>query len=113
MPATDAFCPVHASIQLLQEKWSLYIIRALLAGPMGFNELGRAVGANPTTLSQRLDRLEEAGVLRRTIHSTMPPKTSYALTAAGIALQDVLDAIERWGRAHLRVPNPAPASPAH
>src|SRR5512147_246111 len=102
------FCPVYASINILQEKWTLHIIRALLAGPLGFNELGRAVGANPTTLTQRLDRLEREGIVSRTVQSTMPPKTSYQLTAAGVALQDVVDAIERWARAHLKAPAAEP-----
>ena len=96
------FCPVYASIELLQEKWNLHIIRALLEGPMGFNDLGRASGANPSTLAQRLERLEAAGVVERTVHSVMPPRTSYALTAAGRGLQDVIDAIDRWGKQHLR-----------
>ena len=60
------------------------------------------VGANPSTLVQRLERLEELGVLERTVHSVMPPRTSYALTCAGRGLQDVIDAIERWGRGHLQ-----------
>ena len=103
MPRDDhEFCPVYASIDLLQEKWTLHVIRALLEGPKGFNELGRVVGANPTTLVQRLERLEELGVLERTVHSVMPPRTSYALTCAGRGLQDVIDAIERWGRGHLQ-----------
>jgi DNA-binding HxlR family transcriptional regulator len=98
------FCPVYASIELLQEKWTLHIIRALLAGPQGFNELGRAVGANPTTLTQRLERLERLGVVERTVHSMMPPRTSYALTVSGRGLQDVIGAIDRWGRTHLKDP---------
>ncbi|HEX5387339.1 MAG TPA: helix-turn-helix domain-containing protein [Gemmatimonadales bacterium] len=104
MPDQETFCPVYASIELLQEKWTLHIIRALLTGPQGFNELGRAVGANPTTLAQRLDRLEAVGVVKRTVQSTMPPRTSYQLTRAGVALQDVIDAVDRWGRRHLAQP---------
>jgi DNA-binding HxlR family transcriptional regulator len=98
------FCPVYASIDLLQEKWVLHIIRSLLEGPLGFNELGRVVGANPTTLAQRLERLESLGIVQRTVHSVMPPRTSYALTSSGVALQDVIDAITRWGRDHLLEP---------
>lgn|SRR5512132_3789821 len=105
MNADDTpFCPVYASIELLQEKWSLHIIRSLLTGPMGFNELGRALGANPSTLAQRLERLEQAGVVERTVHSVMPPRTSYSLSCAGRDLQEVIEAIERWGRAHLEPP---------
>ena len=100
------YCPVRSAIQLLQEKWTLHIVRALLDGPMGFNELGRAVGGcNPATLKARLDRLEEQGLLTRTVHSYMPPRTSYELAPAGIDLQRVILAIDGWGREHL----PAPA----
>jgi DNA-binding HxlR family transcriptional regulator len=102
MKPDHEFCPVYASIDLLQEKWNLHIIRALLSGPMGFNDLGRAVRANPSTLAQRLERLEQAGVIERTVHSVMPPRTSYALTCAGSALQDVIEAIDRWGNQYLK-----------
>jgi len=96
------FCPVHEAIQLLQEKWTLHIVRALLDRPLGFNELGRATGGcNPATLAQRLDRLEELELVTRTVESVMPPRTSYALTPAGVELQEVIDAIDRWGRRHV------------
>ena len=96
------FCPVYASIELLQEKWNLHIIWALLGGPMGFNDLGRACGANPSTLAQRLERLEGAGVVERAVHSVMPPRTSYSLTCAGRGLQEVIDAIDHWGKEYLQ-----------
>ena len=96
------FCPVHEAIQLLQEKWTLHIIRALLDKPLGFNELGRAAGGcNPATLAQRLDRLEELGLVTRTVESVMPPRTSYRLTEAGVELESVIKAIDCWGRRHI------------
>lgn len=110
-PQDREFCPVYESIDLLQEKWNLHIIRALLAGPMGFNDLGRALGANPSTLAQRLERLEASGVVERTVHSVMPPRTSYALTDAGRALQDVIDAIDRWGNRHMKAAMDANCAP--
>ena len=95
-------CPVHASMQLLQEKWTLHIVRALLAGgACGFNQLRREVGCNPATLTQRLAGLEQQGIVSRTVQSVVPPRTSYALTPAGAALRQVIDAIAGWGRAHL------------
>ncbi|MBI3981922.1 MAG: helix-turn-helix transcriptional regulator [Gemmatimonadetes bacterium] len=97
-----SFCPVTASIEILQEKWSLHIIRRLLdGGEQGFNELRRSVGANPATLTERLEHLEELGIVRRTVHSLMPPRTSYALTPAGVALSGVINAISDWGREYL------------
>ena len=78
-------CPVHEAIQVLQEKWTMHIVRALLDGPMGFNELGRTVGGcNPATLKLRLDHLEELGLVTRTVHSYMPPRTSYELATSGV-----------------------------
>lgn len=80
----------------------MHIVRALLEGPLGFNELGRTVGGcNPATLKVRLDHLEDLGLLRRTVHSQMPPRTSYELAPAGVDLQRVIDAIDAWAREHL------------
>ncbi len=105
------FCPVYESINLLQEKWTLHIVRSLLQGPHGFNELSRAVGGvNPNTLTQRLERLEALGVVKKTIESTMPPRTRYELTPAGVELQGVIDAIDRWGRKHLSLELSQPKS---
>jgi len=102
METEGEYCAVHEAIQVLQEKWTMHIVRALLAGPLGFNELGRTVGGcNPATLKVRLEHLEELGVLRRTVRSYMPPRTSYELTPAGVCLQKVIDAIDAWGREHL------------
>ena len=112
MEAAGAYCPVHEAISLLQEKWTMHIVRALLDGPMGFNELGRTVGGcNPATLKARLDHLEELGLVRRTVHSYMPPRTSYELDAAGIDLQRVIDAIDSWARSHLPIEHVAGAEP--
>src|SRR5579862_4417011 len=89
-------------VLLLQEKWVLLIVHRLLHGPLGFCELNRkAKGVNTTTLSQRLDLLEQAGVVTKTVHSFMPPRTSYALTEAGRGLQPVLEAIEAWSDKYL------------
>ena len=104
----EAFCPVYAALNLLQEKWTLHIIRALLEGPKGFNELSRAVGGvNPATLSQRLDQLVRLGVVEKRVESYLPPRTRYSLTPAGEELEEVVQAIERWARRHLKAPDPA------
>ena len=105
MKETFLNCPAYEAIQLLQEKWVLHIVRALLSGPKGFNELSREVGGcNPTTLTQRLDKLETLGLVDKTVCSTMPPKSSYCLTEAGEALQSVINAIHAWAVEHVQVP---------
>jgi DNA-binding HxlR family transcriptional regulator len=88
---------LRASFELLQEKWAMSIVHVLLHGPIGFNEVSRGAGeVNASTLAQRLLRLEEAGLVHKTVQSIMPPRTSYELTEAGRALKPVIAAIERW-----------------
>jgi DNA-binding HxlR family transcriptional regulator len=99
---TADFCPVYDAILVLQGKWTLHIVSALLSGARGFNDLARAIGGcNPATLAERLDTLERLGLLTKTVESTMPPRTSYALTRAGSALEEVIGSIDRWGQRHL------------
>lgn len=101
--AADPYCPVHDAIAVLQGKWTMQIVHALIDGPMGFNELARAIGGcNPSTLTQRLDTLVRLDLLTRRVEASSPPRTLYSLTPAGAALQPVVEAIERWGRQHLR-----------
>lgn len=111
----DAAATFIRGALLLQEKWVLMIVHSLLSGPTGFSELVRRGGINTTTLTQRLTLLEQAGLLVKTIHSTMPPRTSYDLTEAGRALEPILDSITAWSRKHLpaaAAADPCPSEPA-
>lgn len=81
----------------------LHIVHALLDGPKGFNELGREVGGcNPTTLTQRLARLESLGVIHKDVAPHANPRCSYTLTEAGLGLERVIAAIRSWATSHLR-----------
>ncbi|ADV68129.1 winged helix-turn-helix transcriptional regulator [Deinococcus maricopensis] len=100
------FCPVYRAIGVLQEKWVLHIVRALLGGEKGFNELARAVGGcNSATLAQRLEQLETLGIISKATDTssanTKLARSIYSLTPAGQQLQGVIDAISDWGSAHL------------
>lgn len=98
------FCPVYRAIGVLQEKWVLHIVRSLLEGEKGFNELSRAVGGcNSATLTQRLEHLEHAGIIEKRTEDTHGKlaRSVYSLSASGRELQAVIDAIDAWSRAHL------------
>ncbi len=105
--AAPASCRQHSTkaftaVTLVQEKWTLRIVHALRGGPLGFNQMKRdGGGVNSTTLAQRLVLLEQVGLLRKTVQSTMPPRTSYELTEAGYALVPIIDAITAWGERYL------------
>ena len=91
------------ALMLLQERWLLVVVHALMDGPLGFNELSREAACmiNNTTLSQRLDLLEQCGIVKRTMHSAIPPRTSYELTSSGRALKSVLEAVDKWADKHI------------
>jgi DNA-binding HxlR family transcriptional regulator len=87
----------HNPLRLLQEKWVLRLVYALLKlGSSGYNELGRRVGINVATLGQRLRAMEEAGLINRTVVRQKPMQYAYTLTASGTALQTILRAMEQW-----------------
>lgn len=54
-------------------------------------------GFAPNTLSARLKRLQEQGVLERHFYSDRPPRAEYRLTAKGQSLGPVLLALREWG----------------
>lgn len=93
----DLFCPVKATLDLLNSKWTLHILRELMAGKRRFNELSRSLGLSSRTLCSRLRGLEEQGILVREIKNTIPPWVEYELTDKGQALNEVLECIVRWG----------------
>jgi len=95
MSAYGQFCPVAKAMELLDERWTMLVVRELLAGSSHFNDLRRGVPRmSPTLLSRRLRTLIRAGVVERRHDGN---RTSYALTAAGQELGPIVDALGTWG----------------
>jgi DNA-binding HxlR family transcriptional regulator len=84
------FCGVARSLDVIGERWSLLIVRDLLAGPRRFTELvGGLPGIPRNLLADRLRALEAAGVVTRDAER-------YAVTERGAALRPVLHELIRW-----------------
>ncbi len=100
------FCPAARALEMIGEKWSLLIVRDLLAGPRRFSELRRSLTAiTPKWLSARLRALEGDGVVEREAASQR--EVWYRLTPKGHALAPVIDALLAWGIDHaLGLPRP-------
>ncbi|GGL04319.1 hypothetical protein GCM10010844_23760 [Deinococcus radiotolerans] len=93
----------------------LHIVRALLNGEKGFNELARAVGGcNSATLTQRLEQLETLSLINKRTEDSHGKlaRSVYSLTPAGLELQSVIDAIDGWAKTHLDAPAPALPQPS-
>ncbi len=93
------FCPAARALEIVGEKWSLLIVRDLLAGPRRFSELRRSLAAiTPRWLSQRLRELEGAGVVER--EASGQREVWYRLTPKGTALAPVFEELVVWGIEH-------------
>src|SRR5512140_1201140 len=95
MSSYGQFCPVAKAMELLDERWTLLVVRELLQGSRTFNALRRGVPRmSPALLSTRLQSLARAGLLER--HES-GRRVEYALTPAGRELRPIVEAIGRWG----------------
>lgn len=94
MSGYGQFCPVAKAMELLDERWTVLVVRELLAGSTHFNELRRGVPKmSPTLLSKRLQTLTRAGLVAR---SDIDGRTTYTLTESGRELVTVVQALGAW-----------------
>ncbi len=97
------FCPVATAAEILCPRWTILVLRELVAGSARFNELRRGLPRmSPTLLSQRLKELEAAGIVQRQASTTEPGGIEYRLTEAGRELEPLIDAFGRWGQRWVR-----------
>jgi DNA-binding HxlR family transcriptional regulator len=95
MKSFGQFCPLAQATQLLCERWTLLVVRELVAGSTRFSDLQRGVPLmSPTLLSARLKQLTAAGVVSR---SGNKGKYSYELTEAGQELTPIVQLLGAWG----------------
>src|ERR1700738_5210841 len=86
----NQFCPVAMAAEILCTRWTIVLLRELVAGSTRFNELRRGVPRmSPALLSKRLKDLETAGVVARSQVSGDSGVYEYRLTAAGKDLGQV------------------------
>jgi DNA-binding HxlR family transcriptional regulator len=95
-------CDVREVLDLVADKWSLYIVTNLSDGPRRFTQLKRAVtGVSQRMLTVTLRRLERDGILTRTVHEVMPPHVTYRLTPLGTSLLHAAAPLIAWSEGHL------------
>jgi len=91
------YCPVAKASEILGDRWTLLIVREMLGGACGFNELQRGLpGISRSVLTDRMRALERAEIVER---RTGPKGRTlgYRLTPAGRDLQPVVQAMGEWG----------------
>ena len=91
-------CSAARALEVVGERWSLLIIRnAMFAGSTRFTEFQRQLGIATNTLSSRLDRFVESGLMETRPIAGDHEVREYVLTSKGLDLQPVIVALSEWG----------------
>ncbi len=95
-------CAVEAAISLIDGKWKCVILFHLYDGMLRFNALHRKMpGITQRMLTNQLRELEIDGLITRHVYAEVPPRVEYRLSERGHSLKPILDALKRWGDAHI------------
>jgi DNA-binding HxlR family transcriptional regulator len=93
----DDACGAAFAMELIGERWSLPVIRELMLGGRRFSDIRASIpGISAKMLTERLERLEAIGVVRRMAVTVPAPAKLYALTDWGRALEPVMAELGRW-----------------
>jgi DNA-binding HxlR family transcriptional regulator len=106
-------CPIAKGLDILGERWTLLILRELLAGPRRYSDLRAELpGIATNLLAERLKELEKAGLVDR---AELPPpiaRTVYTLSDAGWQrVLPVLQSLARFGLDRIDSIDSGPVSP--
>ncbi|MEU0075430.1 winged helix-turn-helix transcriptional regulator [Streptomyces sp. NPDC006332] len=110
----DQYCSAARALDVVGDRWTLLIVRELLAGPRRYTDLHADLpGVSTDVLASRLKDMERDGLATR---RRLPPPgaaTVYELTGRGRELLPVLQALGAWGVAELGERRPTDAVRAH
>jgi DNA-binding HxlR family transcriptional regulator len=102
-PKRRSVCPVACTLDLLGDRWTLLVIRDLLAGKTHFTEFAKSPeGIASNILAERLRRLEGHGLVEQHPSTQRAGTFEYRLTPRGRSLFPVLAALRDWGLANVR-----------
>lgn len=95
-------CPIEGVLDLIGGKWKIYILWALIDGPLRYSELLAQVnGISEKVLIQQLKALQADDLVERTQYPEMPPRVEYALSERGRSLVPLLEGLCAWGEQHI------------
>ena len=91
-------CAVANTLDRVGDKWSLLLVRDMLAGKTTYGQFLESPEGIPTNiLADRLRSLEQFGIITRSAYQERPVRYDYSLTAEGRQLGRVLRALADWG----------------
>ncbi len=91
------YCSVASTLEIIGERWTILIFRDVFMGIRRFDEIQRDLGVARNILQARLERLVEAGIVRKRPYQERPLRHEYRLTEKGADLWPVLVSLLKWG----------------
>jgi DNA-binding HxlR family transcriptional regulator len=91
---------ISAALEVIGDRWSLLILRAVFRGHHRFGEIRNDLGIASNLLTDRLNALVDHEILLRVPYQERPLRHEYRLTDAGRDLSPVLVSIMQWGDLH-------------
>jgi len=91
---------IEQTVEIIGDKWSFLIICeiAFVKSPSRFNEIMKELKPiSSRTLSIKLSKLADNGIVEKTVEHASPPYTKYSLTEKGKDAVNVLIAMGEWG----------------
>lgn len=103
----DEPCSILRPLALLGDRWTLVVLRQAFTGIRRFEDFQSSLGMSRALLTERLNRLLDAGILeRRAYRDAQRTRQEYRLTAKGLDLYPVLMALRSWGDKYLAPDGP-------
>ena len=94
----NQYCGLAYALDMIGERWTLLIVRELIAGPLRFTDLLDGLcDISTNLLTDRLKTLEQRGLIRRRILPPPAASTVYELTPLGLGLENALLELGKWG----------------
>jgi len=88
--SNEIVCPVDRTMNLINKKWSIQIIRDLFFGKKRFKEFKEGKDISNKVLSSCLTDLEENGIIEKKVLNTKPVSTEYSLTEYGKSMNRII-----------------------
>jgi DNA-binding HxlR family transcriptional regulator len=104
----------HHASEVIGRRWTGAIIYILMRARCRFATLREAIpDITDRMLSERLQELEEEGIVVRTVIPDTPVRVEYALSAKGRGLASTIEAISVWAEKYVEIEPPLPAPRSH
>ena len=90
-------CSIDSTLSVIGDRWTILILRDLFRGVRRFEQLRQDLGIAKNILSDRLTKLDAAGIIIQRPYQRNPIRNDYFLTEKGKDLSPSLIALMHWG----------------